>query len=183
MIFPKIKSCSRLEKWNLSKKVADCKGKLKSDSGSLSVFISALFLLTLIFSFEAIDIANSYLAKRHLIQIGEAALQSGAHKIAMDRYFTGDYTVENSSSGAARFRVPLDCVNARAAFEKEIQIERLGNQSIKTTAWSCLNDILTATIRAEIQPPLAVPLLSDLAGTLIPIEAEISASSVIGGGS
>lgn len=134
----------------------------------------------MIFSFESIDIANSYLAKRHLIQIGEAAIQSGAHEIAMDRYFNSDFTIESSTSGVARFRVPIDCVSARAAFEKEIQVERLGSQSIKTTEWTCLNDVLTAKISAEIQPPLAVPLLSDLTGTLIPIEAEISASSVIG---
>lgn len=152
-----------------------------SDSGSLSIFISTLFFLTLLFSFESIDIANSYLAQRHLVQIGEAAIQRGAHMIALDRYFSGDLNVERSASDVTKLRVPLDCAGARSAFEQEIQAEKLGARPIATTSWSCINDLLSAQIQADVQPPLIVPFLSVLSNGLITVKASISASSVIGG--
>ncbi|MEI8067060.1 MAG: hypothetical protein WCH42_07010 [Actinomycetes bacterium] len=152
---------------------------INREEGSLTIFISALFLLTMIFSFETIDIANSYLAKRHLIQIGESALQRGAHQISKDRYFNSDLTIESSPSGVAHFRVPIDCVTARSAFDQELRAEHLGSQTIETIDWSCLNDVLIAKIRAKIQPPLVVPLLSALTGNSISIDATVSASSVI----
>ncbi len=172
-----------LQTWfhlKIERKVIASNRMINRDEGSLTIFISTLFLLTLIFSFETIDIANSYLAKRHLIQIGESALQRGAHQISQDRYFNSDLTIESSSSGVAHFRVPIDCVNARSAFDQEIRAEHLGSQAIETIDWSCLNDVLIAKLRAKIQPPLVVPLLSALTGNSISIEATVSASSVIG---
>ena len=59
-----------------------------SEEGSISVLITSLFLLVFILSVGIIDISDSYLAKRELIQIGEDAILVASHTLNENLYYS-----------------------------------------------------------------------------------------------
>ena len=61
---------------------------LLSEEGSISLLLVFLFLITAISSLVVVDVADAYLAKRQLSQIGEAAAQIGTHQIDLNRYYS-----------------------------------------------------------------------------------------------
>jgi len=77
---------------------------VQSEAGSISVLISSLFLIVFILSVGIIDISDSYLAKRELIQIGEDAILVASHTLNENLYYT-----DSQSLGATSVRVTIDC--------------------------------------------------------------------------
>ena len=138
------------------------------ESGSISVLISGLFLLVFILSVGIIDISDSYLAKRELIQIGEDAILVASHSLDESYYYSG-----SNLTG----RVPLDCVQAISKFNSEIRSRNLRKNLITISGWSCSGDQITASIRAEIKAIVIFPILSNINGGNIAINASIGATS------
>lgn len=143
-----------------------------SEDGSLSVLISALFLLVLTLSIGILDISDSYLAKRELIQIGEAALGPAAHAIDLGRY----YQEGALSSG---HRVPLDCVTARTIIQNEIAQRTLRDAVIDIANWRCESDQMSVTLQSSVLPLVSFPLLSQITGARISVVATIGAGSIV----
>lgn len=148
---------------------------IRKESGSISVLISGLFLLVLTISIGIIDVTDSFLAKRELMQIGEDAILVASHSLDETRYYSGS----SNSSGALNQRVPINCASAALKFSAEISAKNLRRNLIGVSGWSCSNDQITASISSSIQALVNFPILSRINGGKIGVNATIGATSEI----
>ena len=154
---------------------------LADETGSLSILITTLFLLTLLLSFSIIDISSAYMAKRELVNIGEAAISRAAHNVDLNRYYSGDRVQAGSNSSGPTYLLPIDCQASAVTMESEVAAAQLRGSPIDITDFSCVGDVITATIRSQIPPALKLPLLpGSVMNGLLDIRATISASNRIG---
>jgi hypothetical protein len=155
---------------------------LRDETGSLSLFIISLFLLTMVLSFAIIDLSGAYLAQRQLINIGESAISRAAHSVDLDRYYSGDRVQSGSSVGTPTFLLPIDCSAAAQTLEAELTTAQLHGAPISIAEFRCEGDVLHTTLTSQIQPTLSLPLLpASVMSHLLTINATVSASNVIGG--
>jgi hypothetical protein len=146
---------------------------IRNESGSISIFISGLFIIVFTLSVGIIDVSDSYLAKRELIQIGEDAILVVSHSIDENRYYSGS----QSFGGGSTERVPLDCVEAAVKFMTEVSLRNLRRNSISVSGWSCNRDQITASISSNIKAIVSFPILSNIIGGQISINATVGATS------
>jgi Flp pilus assembly protein TadG len=160
----------------------------RDESGSLTLLISSLFLITLILSFSIIDIAGALVAKRQLINIGESAISRAAHNIDLTRYYSGEFTISgNGASGVGasgeKYLVPIDCSAASSALESEIAMSQLRQSPVNILSFTCEGDVIRATITSQVAPLLALPILQgSVMNQFLNITATVSASNEIGAG-
>jgi hypothetical protein len=128
---------------------------IKDESGSISLLLVFLFLVTAIISLVVIDISDSYLAKRQLAQVGEAAAQIGSHQIDLNRYYSQGLI----DSGMGYKQVPLDC-------------NRL-------TGASCQNEKVTLNIQSEIRPLITLPIVTGTFGQRFLINSQVITTAVV----
>jgi hypothetical protein len=147
---------------------------MNSEVGSISVLISSLFLIVFVLSVGIIDISDSYLAKRELIQIGEDAILVASHSLDENIYYS-----ESQILGATTVRVPIDCSTAEIKFHAEIALRSLRNNEISVSGWRCSGDEITASISSKIQAIVNFPILSNINKGLIGIDAIIGATSEV----
>lgn len=153
----------------------------RNESGSLSVFIIFLFLITLMLSFSIVDISGLYLAKRELINIAEPAISRAAHNVDLNRYYSGDRVQAGTNSAGPIYLVPIDCQAAAATLEAEIANITFRGSAINISQFTCQSDVLKATLQTIIHPTLAIPLLQgSVMNGLLTISATLSASNPIG---
>jgi len=157
----------------LNKSLRNIYDEMCNENGSISIFISGLFLLVFTLSVGIIDISDSYLAKRELIQIGEDAILVSSHSLDESRYYTGSQLRD----GSLPTRVPLNCELASAKFISEVGARSLRNNSITVSGWSCNSDQITASITSSIRAIVSFPILSKINGGTIDINATIGATS------
>lgn len=150
-----------------------------SDRGSLIILVITLALVLLVSSLALINISNNFLAKRELVEIGEVAVSRAAHQLSLARYYSGNILMDNSAADGAQFRIPLDCSKAIASFTEEISNTTLRTSPLSIVDWSCANDEVVATIRAEIPVLLQLPFGIGSSTTIV--TATIGATSIIGG--
>jgi uncharacterized membrane protein len=143
-----------------------------NETGSISVLITSLFLLVFILSVGIIDISDSYLAKRELIQIGEDAILVASHSLDENLYYS-----DFQSMSAINGRVPIDCQLAEIKFHTEINQKNLRENKVVVSGWRCSGDEITASITSKIQALVNFPILSNLNGGNIDISAIIGATS------
>jgi hypothetical protein len=155
---------------------------MRDEEGSLSLFITSLFLLTLVLSFSIIDISGAYLAQRQLINIGEAAISRAAHNVDLDRYYAGDRVQVGTGVNGSTYLVPIDCAAAAQSLDSEIASAQLHGSPISVATFTCLGDSLRTTLKAQVKPTLALGFLpNSFMNRLLTISATVSASNVIGG--
>lgn len=154
---------------------------ISDDSGSLSLAITSLFLLTLLLAFSIIDISGAFLAKRELINIGEAAISRSAHHIDTERYYSGPRSGSGLNGSEPSYLLPIDCASAEESLGAEIAGSRLNGSKIAISSFSCDGDQLHTILTSQVKPLLALPLLpGSVMNKLLLISASISASNVIG---
>jgi len=142
------------------------------EEGSISVLITSLFLLVFILSVGIIDISDSYLAKRELIQIGEDAILVASHSLDENLYYS-----DLQSMSVINGRVPIDCQLAEITFHAEINQKNLRENEVLVSGWHCTGNEITASISSKIQALVNFPILSNLNGGYIDISAIIGATS------
>jgi Flp pilus assembly protein TadG len=158
---------------------------IRDESGSLTLFITSLFLLTLLLSFAIIDISGALVAKRQLVNIGEAAISRAAHNIDLARYYSGEFTISGyGTSGVGtsgeKYLVPIDCQAASLTLESEIAMSQLHRSPINILSFTCEGDLIRATITSKIAPLLALPILQgSVMNQFLNITATVSASNEI----
>ena len=145
---------------------------LRGEEGSISVLITSLFLIVFILSIGTIDISDSYLAKRELIQIGEDAILVATHSLNENLYYSSSLNLSSNNG-----RVPIDCALAEIKFHAEVSQRKLRNSEIAVTGWQCSDDQITASISSKIRALVNFPILSGLNNGEIGIETIIGATS------
>ncbi len=148
------------------------------DRGSLTIFMTTLFLIVLLLGLETINISSTYLAKRELIITSEGAIQRSSHRIALERYYQGDLLLLSHAGNSQAFKVPIDCEGARVEFSNQIGISQLRGRLITITGWSCNQDSVSAAVSAPFDPPLVIPFLGLFTGQAQTISAQVGATSI-----
>ena len=148
---------------------------LLNEEGSISLLLVFLFLITAISSLVVVDLADAYLAKRQLSQIGEAAAQIGTHQIDLNRY----YSQGLQDSGMGYQQVPIDCNSAFTYAQRFLSENTLRGNYIYLTNFSCANDKVTLNIRSDIKPLVSLPIVAANFGQRLSISASVIATSVV----
>ena len=145
------------------------KRKLTSDSGSLSVVIIGLFLITVASLMVMSDIASIFVAKRSLIQATEAAAQRGVHTLDESAYYVGKGTMFTAPlaviNNSPHRTVPIDC--NRAVLNVMLELRNWSNdddsmkrnelKGIVLTDLQCDGTSLEISTYAEVVFPFRVP--------------------------
>jgi hypothetical protein len=101
---------------HVGKKIEAIKNKCHDESGSLSVVIIGLFLITVASLMVMSDIASVFVAKRSLVQATEAAAQRAVHTLDESAYYIGKGNMFTAPLAAinnsAHRSIPIDCDRA-----------------------------------------------------------------------
>ena len=151
------------------------KSYLRDEEGSISLLLIFLFLATAITSLVVVDISDSYLAKRQLAQIGEAAAQIGTHQIDLNRYYDQGLV----DSGMGYQQVPIECNSAILYAQRYLYSNTLRGNPISMTSSSCQNEKVTLNIRSEIRPLISLPIVVGSFGHRFIINSKVIATSVV----
>lgn len=149
------------------------------DEGSLIILVLTLFSMLLITCSVLINVADDFLAKRQLIEIGEVAISQAAHQLSLDRYYSGQITMDTGAVDGAQFRVPIDCTKAQQVFNEQISLSHLRGNPIEISDWSCSNDEVTAHLAAMKQRLIYLPF--NIGSEGVEISTSVGAISAIGG--
>jgi len=146
--------------------------RIKEESGSLSVVVIGLFVITAASLMVMTDIATIMVAKRSLTQATEAAAQRGVHTLDKSAYYQGKGTIFTVPLAFATNRehpdIPIDCENG--GVEVILELESWSNDSsnmkirqlkdIQLTSFECDGQNLQIHTRSEVELPFKVPFSS-----------------------
>ena len=153
---------------------------VSDESGSLTLVIASLFLLTLLLSFAIIDISGAYLAKRELINLGEAAITRAAHNVDDSRYYAGERTQVGTGAKGPIYLLPIDCSQAARSLDDEVAGMALSHEPISVVSFRCDGDQLWVTFSSKVKPILSLPLIEgSVMNSLLTVTADLNASNVI----
>jgi len=87
---------------------------LRSESGSISLVVMALFIVSLSSILVVTDVAAVAIAKRSLTQASEAAAQRGVRNLDKTSYYRGEFDLTTQAQnlfgvGPSDPGVPIDC--------------------------------------------------------------------------
>ena len=143
--------------------------RLTDESGSLSVVIIGLFIITVASLMVMSDIASVFVAKRSLVQATEAAAQRGVHTLDESAYYVGKgnmFTAQLAALTARPHRsIPIDC--NRAVFNVMLELHNWSNdegamkrnelKGIVLTDLQCDGTSIEISTYAEVVFPFRVP--------------------------
>jgi len=143
--------------------------KLVSDTGSISVVVIGLFIITVASLMVMTDVSALIVAKRSLVQATEAAAQRGVHTLDKSEYYQGKANMFTAPIAVATHRahpvIPIDCarggvevlleLNAWSNDESDMKWQQL--KGIQLTNFSCDGASLEISTRSEMQLPFKVP--------------------------
>lgn len=146
--------------------------RVKEESGSLSVVVIGLFVITAASLMVMTDIATIMVAKRSLTQATEAAAQRGVHTLDKSAYYQGKGTMFTVPLAIVTNRehpdIPIDCENGGT--EVILELESWSNDSsnmklrqlkdIQLTNFECDGRDLLIQTRSEVELPFKVPFSS-----------------------
>ena len=154
--------------------------KIQDETGSISVLIIALFLITISLVMITTNIATVTLAKRTLTQSAESAAQRGAHFLDEDAYYRGKFNVITMAQnlfgqGPEDPGVPIDCQKAQVGIaealsdlskESKLLIDK-GAHDLEIAEISCDGRDLRVALRVEVDLPFQLPFFNLSSVTLI----------------
>ena len=143
--------------------------RLTDESGSLSVVIIGLFIITVASLMVMSDIASVFVAKRSLVQATEAAAQRGVHTLDESAYYVGKGNMFTAPLAALTARphrsIPIDC--DRAVFNVMLELHNWSNddgamkrnelKGIVLTDLQCDGTSIEISTYAEVVFPFRVP--------------------------
>ena len=143
--------------------------KLASESGSISVVVIGLFVITIASLMVMTDVSALIVAKRSLVQATEAAAQRGVHTLDKSEYYQGKGNAFTAPMAIASQRehpvIPIDCtrggievlmeLNTWSNDEGEMKWQHL--KGIQLTSFSCDGASLEISTRSEMKLPFKLP--------------------------
>lgn len=149
--------------------------KLRSEDGSLSLLIIALFIAALSSMMIMTDVAVVANAKRSLDHATEAAAMRAVHNLDEKSYYSGKHTVLTSirelASGGnyAENRVPIDCQKGREAvfddfsswFNSSSNLKTIQIKSYSIDSYQCEFDAVHLVTSARVKLPFPAPFTSN----------------------
>jgi len=145
---------------------------IDSEDGSISILVYFLFLILLFSSLLVLDISDSYLAKRQLTQIGNAAASLATHQIDYESYYKNGLV----DHGYGFSQVPIDCNSALESARKYLISNSLRGSEISLDEYQCSNEKVALDISAHIKPLISLPSVE----SRFQIKAKVIATAVVG---
>ena len=153
----------------------------RCELGSISPLISGLFLILMVLSAGLVNLSDSYLAKRELIQIIEPQVQAAIQSIDLTRYYTGDQFLGfEKFFGQSKNRVPIDCREVVKRVTVKISQSFLRNGQIKLTDAICSEEELSIEVSSKIHPIIDFPLFNGLLSSNNSMNGEILIKAKVG---
>lgn len=151
---------------------ASLRRKLASESGSISVVVIGLFVITVASLMVMTDVSSLIVAKRSLVQATEAAAQRGVHTLDKSEYYQGKGNMFTGPMAVLTDRahpvIPIDC--ARGGVEVLMELNSWSNDAsdmkwrqlkgIELTNFSCDGASLEISTRSEMKLPFKLPFAS-----------------------
>ena len=164
--------------------VAVNKGRFRAgvddQSGSLSLAITSIFLLTLVISFSIIDISGAFLAKRELANIGEEVVAHAVHNLDTMRYYNGDHTQIGVNSSGSIYFLPIDCSAAEGTVLRDLGRMSFHNSQLVEKAFRCDGDQVWVTLSTQVRPILNLPLIQgSVMNDFLTITADVNAGNIV----
>ena len=146
--------------------------KMLDDSGSITVIVIGLFVITVASLMVMTDVSTVIVAKRSLAQATEAAAQRGVHTLDKSSYYQGKANIFTVPMAIATNRehpvIPIDC--NRGGFEVLLELHSWSNDNsdlkwhqlkgIQLTNYQCDGQSLEIETRSEVNLPFKVPFSS-----------------------
>lgn len=176
--------------------------KIVDERGSLSILSTSLFFLLVLSSFVIMNTSSGFLAKRELIQTGEALLSKAVQNLDAATYYSNGSNGSNGSnfngsssadSGSnynqpayfgqmygmtnqsQQSSLPIDCNTAYSQFSQSILRAQLRDQPIWISAWNCDGWRVSVTLTSRIKQLLVLPIIGSQSP--VDISAEIAATN------
>ena len=145
------------------------KQRFKSETGSISVIVIGLFVITVASLMVMTDMSSIIVAKRSLVQATEAAAQRGVQILDKSRYYQGKGNMFTVPLAIAMQRahpvIPIDCT--RGGVEVLLELNSWSNDAsdmkwrqlkgIELTNFDCDGASLEISTRSEMKLPFQVP--------------------------
>ena len=143
--------------------------KLRSETGSISVIVIVLFVITVASLMVMTDVSSLIVAKRSLVQATEAAAQRSVHTLDKSKYYLGKGNIFTVPKAIATQRehsvIPIDC--ARGGIEVLLELNSWSNdetdmkwnalKGIELTNFDCDGASLEISTRSEMKLPFQIP--------------------------
>ena len=143
--------------------------ELSAETGSISVVVIGLFVITVASLMVMTDVSALVVAKRSLVQATEAAAQRGVQSLDQSEYYQGKANIFTVPMAIATQRehpvIPIDC--RRGGVEVLLELNSWSNddgdmkwqhlKGIELTDFSCDGSSLQISTRSEMKLPFKVP--------------------------
>lgn len=143
--------------------------KLSAETGSISVVVIGLFVVTVASLMVMTDVSALVVAKRSLVQATEAAAQRGVQSLDQSEYYQGKANIFTVPMAIATQRehpvIPIDCerggvevlleLNSWSKDDGDMKWQHL--KGIQLTEFSCDGSSLQISTRSEMKLPFKVP--------------------------
>lgn len=129
------------------------------EEGSITPLITLYFTLAMLAIFVIANVASTYVARRDLINLTEAALSKAAQELDEFVYY---YQAPTSTLfGEDSQLVPINCSDAGRVFYRELQLLNTKNRLAipEITDFQCNGRVLKAEVRQEHLLPFATKVL------------------------
>ena len=150
----------------------EIKSHIRDERGSISILVTAFFLITILLLVISTDIAEVAIAKRSLTQATEAAAQRGVRHLNQEAYYQGEFDATTMAAnllglGPDDPGVPIDCGAAIPSVEQALEdwvsgdrsLTRVELSDLKVSKIECNGYALQITVSARVTLPLSVPVL------------------------
>jgi hypothetical protein len=148
---------------------SNLKKRFKSETGSISVVVIGLFVVTVASLMVMTDVSSIIVAKRSLVQATEAAAQRGVHTLDKSKYYQGKGNMFTVPKAIAIQRehsvIPIDCT--RGVIEVLLELNSWSNdeanmkwnalKGIELTNFDCDGASLELSTRSELKLPFQLP--------------------------
>ena len=144
--------------------------RAKSDTGSISVVVIGLFVISVASLMVMTDVGVLIVAKRSLAQATEAAAQRGVHTLDKNAYYQGKANMFTLPLAIATHRphpvIPIDCRRGGVEVLLELHSWSTDNSNMKwrqlkgiqLTDFQCDGQSLAIQTRSEVLLPFRVPM-------------------------
>jgi hypothetical protein len=163
-----VRGCNLVRKSN-STPGSNLKKRFKSETGSISVIVIGLFVVTVASLMVMTDVSSIIVAKRSLVQATEAAAQRGVHTLDKSKYYQGKGNMFTVPKAIAIQRehsvIPIDCT--RGVIEVLLELNSWSNdeanmkwnalKGIELTNFDCDGASLELSTRSELKLPFQLP--------------------------
>ena len=146
---------------------------LRSESGSISLVVMSLFIVSLSSIFVVTDVAAVAIAKRSLTQASEAAAQRGVRNLDKTSYYRGEFDLSTQAQnlfgvGPSDPGVPIDCSKALGDAEGALadwssgskSLRRVEITNLKISRIECDGFGIRLVTQATAQLPLVLPFFN-----------------------